>query len=139
MQLLTALGLFVVAAVCLYVARVLGTGFAALANAFRTGSAAPSLDAERLAGLEADAKALRRAFADLDDTVEHRFNKLSARAKREAAAAAPAEAAELPGDPAQADLPFGAANVRAFGRPSPGEPAAVPSPLAGFGRARYGR
>lgn len=137
MQLLTALGLFGVAAVCLYVAQVLGTGFRALADALRTSSNAPSLDAERLAGLEADAKALRRAFADLDDTVEHRFNKLSARAKREAAAAAPQDAPEMAGDPAQADLPFGATNVRTFGRPAAAE--SVPSPLAGFGRAKYGR
>lgn len=137
MHILVAIALFLVAAVCLYVAQVLGTGFRALSDALRTGSHAPSLDAERLAGLEADAKALRRAFADLDDTVEHRFNKLSARAKREAAAAAPTEAAELAADPSQVEMPFGAANVRAFGRPAAAEP--VPSPLAGFGRARFGR
>lgn len=138
MQLLTVSALLVVALSCIHAARLLRTGFTQLADSLRTGANAPGVDAERLAGLEADVKAMRRAFGDLDDTVEHRFNKLSARAKREAAAAAPQEAPDMAGDPAQPDLPFGAANVRAFGRPSVAAEA-VPSPLAGFGRAKYGR
>jgi len=64
---------------------------------------------ERVLSLEGEVKALRRKLDDLDDSVDHRFRRLNARAKREAPSdEEPAE------EPAQLPMPFGGGNRAAF-------------------------
>jgi len=64
---------------------------------------------ERVLNLEGEVKALRRKLDDLDDSVDHRFRRLNARAKREA----PSDDEPVE-DPAQATLPFGVGNRAGF-------------------------
>lgn len=81
---------------------------------------------ERIAALEISNKTLVRQLTDLDDSVEHRFRRLNARAKREP------EAEPLAADDdRQVSLPFGSANTGGF--PTP--PANGRRP---FGRGTFG-
>jgi len=67
--------------------------------------------AQRLALLEVESATARRKHDDLADSVDHRFRRLQARAKR----ADPEEVPEEVGDDgAQMPIPFGGQNRRAF-------------------------
>ena len=79
---------------------------------------------ERIAALEADLKAYRRKFDDLDESVDHRFRRLAARKRRDPE---PEETEEVGDGESAPLLPFGvtnrrvnlppqAANGRPFGR-----------------------
>lgn len=113
---------------CGLVAYVVREGTERLADSLRAGISPEERAAfARIAELHADYLALRRAFTDLDDSVEHRFNRLNARGKREekaAADSAPAPSADT------LELPFGAVNRPAFPARN-----GAPQPL-GFGRAQ---
>jgi len=84
---------------------------AALPNALariaeRAGALLTDDERDRLAAVDREVKAIRRELADLDESTDSRFKRLSARDQR-ARATEPAEP-EPREDPAQERLPFGA-------------------------------